>query len=201
MVGCCVIPCRRSHRNSRPNRPLYFLFFRPSIRHPNDGQTSSPMRSARSNRLSKAPPPPTPSFGWLSRFIFKWRPPKTGAPPISQFVDGRHFGAPNKGTKRRAREPGRRAPLLGSWGGAAPRFGSMADVAMERESKAAGGRAVQRLLILWCVRWDFGGIFRASAPLGTQQFQQKIPSPKKGIVACPEVKRVLTPLSRESQAK
>jgi hypothetical protein len=35
----------------------------------------------------------------------------------------------------------------------------MADVAMEREGKAAGGRAVQRKLILWCVRWDFGGIF------------------------------------------
>jgi hypothetical protein len=117
----------------------------------------------------------------LSRFIFKWRPPKTGAPPITQFINGRHFGAPNKGIERSAREPGRRAPLLGSWGGAAPRFGSMADVAMERESKAAGGRAVQRLLILWCVRWDFGGIFRASAPLGTQQSHQKIPSPKKGI--------------------
>ena len=28
--------------------------------------------------------------------------------------DGRHFGAPNKGTKRSAREPSRRAPLLGS---------------------------------------------------------------------------------------
>ena len=100
----------------------------------------------------KPPPPPTPSFGWLSRLFFKWRPPKTGAPPITQFVDGRHFGAPNKGTKRRAREPGRRAPLLGSWGGTAPRFGSMADVAMEREGKAAGGRVAewQRLVVL-CV--------------------------------------------------
>jgi hypothetical protein len=49
-------------------------------------------------------------------------------------------------------------------------------------AKPLGVGAVQRLLIvLCCVRWDFGGIFRASAPLGTQQSHQKIPSPKKGI--------------------
>ena len=150
LVGCCVSPCSRSHRSN--HRPLYFLFFVAPFATQNDGQTSSPTRSARSNRLSEAPPPPKPSFGWLSRLIFKWRPPKTGAPPITQFVDGRHFGAPNKGIERSAREPGRRAPLIGSWGGAAPRFGSMADVAMEREGKAAGGRVAewQRLVVL-CV--------------------------------------------------
>jgi len=95
------------------------------------------------------PPPSNPSFGWLSRLIFKWRPPKTGAPPISQFVDGRHVGAPNK---RHQTQPGRWAPLLGSWGAAAPRFGSMADDAMEREGKAAGGRvAVARRVRVCCV--------------------------------------------------
>ncbi len=98
----------------------------------------------------KLPPPPTPSFGWLSRFPFEWRPPKTGAPPITQFVDGRHSGAPNKGIRGSAREPGRRAPLLGSWGAAAPLFGSMADDAMEREGKAAGGRVAAAHLVV-CV--------------------------------------------------
>jgi hypothetical protein len=153
-VGCCVPQLNRSHRNRRPHRPLFFNFFRRSIRHLIRWTNVLPhaFRPFESP-LQSPPPPPTPSFGWLSRLFFKWRPPKTGAPPITQFVDGRHFGAPNKGTKRRAREPGRRAPLLGSWGGAAPRFGSMADVAMEtREGKAAGGRVAewQRLVVL-CV--------------------------------------------------
>jgi hypothetical protein len=62
------------------------------------------------------------------------------------------------------------------------RFGSMADIAMESEGKAAGGRAVQWRLILWLsVLWDSGifcsvlapfGIFYTSAPLGTYQFHQ-----------------------------
>ena len=81
---------------------------------------------------------------------------KTGAPPITQFVDGHHFGAPNKGIERSAREPGRRAPLLGSWGGAAPHFGSMVDVAMEREGKAAGGRvAAAHRVVCVCVVCEF----------------------------------------------
>ena len=114
-VGCCFLLCSRSHRNHRPHRPLYFYFFRPSIRHQKRWANVLPhaLRPFESP-LQSPPPPPTPSFGWLSRFSFKWRPPKTGAPPITQFVDGRHFGAPNKGIERSAREPGRRAPLLGS---------------------------------------------------------------------------------------
>ena len=70
--------------------------------------------------------------------------------PSLQFVDGRHFGAPNKGIERSARDPGRRTPLLGSWGAAAPRFESMAGVAMEREGEAAGGRVAAAHLEL-CV--------------------------------------------------
>ncbi len=148
-VGCCVPQLNRSHRNRRPHRPLYFLFFS-SLHLPPDSMGKRPPPRVSPIRIaSPTPHPPSnPSFGWLSRLIFKWRPPKTGAPPISQFVDGRHFGAPNKGTKRRAREPGRRAPLIGSWGGAAPRFGSMADDAMEREGKAAGvGRLAARRVV------------------------------------------------------
>ena len=97
------------------------------------------------------PPPPTPSFGWLLHISIKRQPPKTGTPPISQFFHGGHLGAQNKGTKRSVRKPGRRAPLLGSWGAAAPRFGSVADVAMEREGKAAGGIVGwQRLICVVC---------------------------------------------------
>jgi hypothetical protein len=87
----------------------------------------------------------------LLRLTFKWRPSKTGAPPIYQFFDGRNFGAPNKGIKRSAHEPSRRAPPLGAQGSAAPRFGSMADVAMEREGKAAGGRVAAAHLLELCV--------------------------------------------------
>ncbi len=114
LVGCCVSPCSRSHRNPRPHRPLYFLFFVAPFATQNDGQTSSPTRSARAHRLSNAPPPPTPSFGWLLRQKIEQRPFKASAPPASQYSDGRHFGNPKKGTKRSVSKPGRRTPPSGS---------------------------------------------------------------------------------------
>ena len=45
---------------------IFFFFVAPFATR-NDGQTSSPTRSARAHRLSNSPPPPTPSFGWLLR--------------------------------------------------------------------------------------------------------------------------------------
>jgi hypothetical protein len=128
---------------------ILIIFFAPFATQ-NDEQTSSPTRSAHLNHLSNDPPPPTPSFGWLLRLDAKWRPSKSGAPPISQYSDEHHFGAPNKGTRSSARKLRRRAPLLGSWGAAAPRFGSVADVTMEREGKAARG-IVRWQRIMSCV--------------------------------------------------
>ena len=55
-VGCCVIPSSSSHRNPSPRRPLYYIFFFAPFFSRNDGQTSSPMRSARPHLLSNAPP-------------------------------------------------------------------------------------------------------------------------------------------------
>jgi hypothetical protein len=66
--------------------------------------------------LQCLPLPPTPLFSWLLHITTKRQPPKTGAPPISQFFHGRHFGAQNKETKRSARAPGRRSPPSCSWG-------------------------------------------------------------------------------------
>jgi hypothetical protein len=156
LVGCCVIPCRRSHQNSRLH------FFRPSIRHPKRWANVLPHAFRPfASPLQSSPPPPTPSFSWLSRFPFEWRPPKTGAPPITQFVDGRHSGAPNKCIEGSAREPRRWAPLLGSWRAAAPLFGSMVDDAMEREGKAAGGRvAAAHPVCVCCVCLFFLFVFR-----------------------------------------
>ncbi len=125
---------QQSHRNPRPHRPLYFLFsFFSSLHSPPETMGKHPPPRVPPVRIaSPVPPlPPTPSIGWLSCHPFKWRPPKTGASPVSQLFHGRHFGAHNKGTKRSARKPGHRAPLIGSLGAAAPRFGSMSDVAME----------------------------------------------------------------------
>jgi hypothetical protein len=121
--------------------PSLFLFLFRSFRRPKrrvDGLPYAfhPFKSS----LQCPPPSPTLLFGWLLRLPVKWRPSKAGAPPVSHFFEGRHFGATNKGTKRSAREPGRREPLLGSWRAAAPRFKSMEDVSMEREGKAGGGR-------------------------------------------------------------
>jgi hypothetical protein len=42
LVGCCVIPSSRSHRNPCPRRPLNFIFFFAPFATRNDGQTSSP---------------------------------------------------------------------------------------------------------------------------------------------------------------
>ena len=80
----------------------------------------------------------------------KWRPPKTDAPPISQFFDGCHWGAPIKGSCHSEPKPGQRAPAVGSYGAAAKRFGSMTDVSMEREDEAAGGRVVAAHLVCLC---------------------------------------------------
>jgi hypothetical protein len=46
--------------------------------------------------------------------LIKWRPPKTGDPPISHFYDGCHFGAPKKGISNSKREPGNRASAVDS---------------------------------------------------------------------------------------
>ena len=131
--------------------PSLFLFFS-SLNSPPETMGKHPPPRAPPVRITspKPPPLPTPSFGWLSSFFFKWRPPRLVRRPSLQFVDGRHFGAPNKGIERSARDPGRRTPLLGSWGAAAPRFESMAGVAMEREGEAAGGRVAAAHLEL-CV--------------------------------------------------
>jgi hypothetical protein len=138
--------------------PFLFLFFS-SLNSPPETMGKRPPSRLPPIRIAspKPPPPTTPSFGWLSRFLFKWQPPKTGAPPITQFIDGGHFGAQNKGNECSAREPGRLAPLLGPWGAAAPLFGSMADDAMEREGKAALGVGWQRLILLYvcCVCESF----------------------------------------------
>lgn len=49
-----------------------------------------------------------------------------------------------------ARKPRPLAPAQDSWGGAAPCVGSMADVAMESEGKAAGGWAAAGVGSSWC---------------------------------------------------
>ena len=119
--------------------PSLFSFFSSLHLPPKTMGKRPPPRVPPVRIASLVPPtPPTPSIGWLSRLLSKWRPPKTGAPPISHFFDGRHFGAPNKGIEGSSSEPSRRAPQLGARGAAAQRFGSMADVAMDRGSKAAG---------------------------------------------------------------
>ena len=119
--------------------PSQFYFFLRSIRHPKRWTNVLPPCVPPVRITSPTPPPPpTPSFGWLLRRTIEQRPSKTDAPPVLQFFDGRHFGAPNKGTKRSTRAPGRRPPPSGSWGAAAMRFGSMAGVSMEREGEAAG---------------------------------------------------------------
>ncbi len=103
---------QQSHRNPRPHCPLYFLFFCRSIRHPKRWANVLPHAFRPCASSLQCPPYRRHhrSVG-CHVFLFKWRPPKTGAPPVSQLFHGRHFSAHNKGTKRSARKPERRAPL------------------------------------------------------------------------------------------
>jgi hypothetical protein len=81
---------------------LIFLLFCRLICHP---QTMiwRPPHTFRCNCASPIMIPPllTPTFGWLSCFTSKRRPPKAETPSLSLFFDGSHFGAPSsKGTSR-----------------------------------------------------------------------------------------------------
>jgi hypothetical protein len=74
----------------------------------------------------------------------------TADPSPSFIFDASSFVVLTKGTSRSEREPGRPAPATNSWGAAAPRFRSMADVAMEIWGKAAGGREAAAHLVFVC---------------------------------------------------
>ncbi len=91
---------------------LSIFIFLPLYLRPKTMGTHPPPRVPPVRIASPTPPPPSaPSFGWLLHISIENQPPKTSAPPVSQFFHGCHFGAHNKGTKRSARKPGRRAPL------------------------------------------------------------------------------------------
>jgi hypothetical protein len=76
----------------------------------------------------------------------------TKDPSPSFIFDASSFVVLTKGTSCSKREPGRPMPATDSWGAAVPRFGSMADVAMEIWGKAAGGReAAAHLVFVCCV--------------------------------------------------
>ena len=111
MVGCCVLSHPAEAIKIRGPIALSILIFSSHISSPK--RTSKrPLPSVPPGRVSSQtlPQPPTPSSVWLLRRAIEQRPFKAGAPPISYFFDGRHFGAPNKRTKCSARKPGSRMP-------------------------------------------------------------------------------------------
>ena len=113
LVGCCVVSANNGRLKLRLSPSLYFFVAPFAV--PNDRKKSSPHIPPRSRLITNAPPlPPQPNFGWLLCLLKKRRPPKTDAPPISQFFDGCHWGAPIKGSCHSEPKPGRRAPAVGS---------------------------------------------------------------------------------------
>ena len=111
-VGCCVVLTNGGRLKLRLGPSLYF--FVAPFATPNDRKKSSPRVPRRSRLITNALPPPQPTFGWLLCLFTKWRPPKTDAPPISQFFDGCHWGSPIKGSCHSKPEPGQRLPAVGS---------------------------------------------------------------------------------------
>ena len=110
LVCCCVVSANDGHLKLRLGPSLYF--FVAPFAAPNDRKKSSPRVPPRSRLITNLPPPPQPNFGWLLCLLKKRRPPKTDAPPISQFFDGCHWGAPIKGSCHSEPKPGRRAPAV-----------------------------------------------------------------------------------------
>jgi len=108
-------PIQKKPSKSEAPSPSLFLFFS-SLHSPPKAMSKRPPPRVPPVLIASPTsiPPPSTSFGWLLHRSNEQRPSKTGAPPVSQFFDGRHFDAPNKGKTRSAREPGRLAPLLGS---------------------------------------------------------------------------------------
>ena len=113
LVGCCVFSANDGRLKLRLGPSLYF--FRRPICRPKRQEKVLPTRSASvASHHQRPPPPPQPNFGWLLCLLKKRRPPKTDAPPISQFFDGCHWGAPMKRSCHSEPKPGRRAPAVGS---------------------------------------------------------------------------------------
>ena len=112
LVGCCVVSANGGRLKLRLGPSLHF--FVAPFAAPNNRKKSSPRVLRWSRLITNALPPPQPTFGWLLCILTKRRPPKTNAPPISQFFDGCHWGAPIKGSCRSEPETGRRAPAVGS---------------------------------------------------------------------------------------
>ncbi len=106
VFGCCVRPPIRKAIRSEGSvaRSIFILllFYSTTLLVVKEGQTHTPPPGVPPGGilLSKAP---NHHGGhlllcWLLCIsIERQLPPKTGAPPISQFFDGRHFGTPNKG--------------------------------------------------------------------------------------------------------
>ena len=143
-------PIQQEPSKSEAPSPSLFFFFA-LFAAQNDELTASPTRSTHSNLLSNAPPVADAIIRLVVTYPCQMAAIEGRCSNRLSIFDGRHFGAPNKGTKRSAREPSRRAPLLGSWGAAATRFGSMAGVSMEREGKAGGGRVSSGSSCVACV--------------------------------------------------
>ena len=85
-------------------------FFVAPFAAPNDRKKSSPRVPPWSRLITNTLPLPQSTFGWLLCLLTKRRPPKTCTPPISQFFDGCHWGAPIRGSRRSEPKPERLAP-------------------------------------------------------------------------------------------
>ena len=132
LVGCCIGLARGGRLRPRPGPSLYF-FVAPYATPKRQKKSSPHVPLGRVS--SEIPPPPLqPPFGWLLCLFTKRRPTKVTAPPISQFSD-ECLLAP-KTRLRRVVSP--LAPEKDSWGGAAPRFISLSDVAMKSRAKRLG---------------------------------------------------------------
>ncbi len=143
-------PIQQEPSKSEAPSPSQFLFFSRSIRCPKQWVDGLPY-AFRPFESSRQRPPHRLRYVGCYVSLSNGGHPRTVFRPSLNFLMGAISAPKNKGTKRSAREPSRRAPLLGSWGAAAPRFGSMAGVSMEREGKAGGGRVSSGSSCVACV--------------------------------------------------
>jgi hypothetical protein len=176
LVGCCVSVV--DWRPSKGNVVFHFFIFCRSICHP---QTiiRRPPHTFRCNRVSSMmiPSSLTPTFGWLSRLMFKWRPPKAKTPSLSLIFDGSRFGAPSKRTSHGDCEPatGRLLWTHGeSW---RQDLGSPLPYPWRERAKLLEGRvAVAHLDVVSCGLWVVGcGLWVVGCVVGSRALRLAIP--------------------------
>jgi len=136
----------------RPRRIFVFIFVRRSVHHPKRWYSVRPTRSVQIARPPEYPPHRDRRLLVGCFVVCSNCGHRRSRPHPSLCFWGVAFRHPERRNQQWREHNRRREPCIGPWGAAAPRFGSMADVAMEREGQSRWrvGRQWLMLVVVCC---------------------------------------------------